>query len=267
MHPFLSYIQDKHLFWKGLNYMDCKEYQDACYAFEKSRAYKHLVIAYAKVGYFQKALALAQQKKYYRLGAKIALHCHDLDQAAYFYTYFDQARAGKIYRELGQYYKAGYAFLSCDDPLDAIDMFRQCPKPWQKDAGYAQVKEYALVLYFKKSYEMAFKLFIALDDYYAALECAKVLDEPQLIEDCTLLIGLSEAEKGEFLFAAQCIEPYEPWRATYFYALGGHYKDQIRLLLQQKKYQEALKVCLLHQNLNTAYQIASTYDPELLALL
>lgn len=261
-----AYILSRnHLsFWAGLNYMDCHEYTDACEAFEKAKAYKHLIIAYAKSGYYQKALSLAYEKKYYKLGAKIASHHNDLKTAAFFYSYFDLLHAAKLYRDLHCYYEAGFAFLGAYDPLDAIDMFRRCQKKWQQDKGFKEVSEFALVLYLKKSYEAAFKLFMALDDYYSALECARALDSDKLIEGCYLLIGFAEAEKENFLFAAKCVEAFNSDLASYYYALGGNYHDQIRLLLDKGAYEKALKVCLLHHNLNKAYEIASIYDPNLL---
>ena len=261
-----NFLSQKHLsFWAGLNYMDCHEYNEACDAFERSKAYKHLIIAYAKNGYYQKALSLAHQKKYYKLGAKIALHHHDLKSAAYFYSFFDLMHAAKLYKDLKCYYEAGFAFLGCHDPLDAIDMFRRCNKKWQKEEGFKQVSEFALVLYLKKNYEASFKLFMALDDYYSALECARALGEDKLIRSCYLLIGLNEAENKHFIFAAKCVEPYDKCLASYYYALGGKYQEQVRLLLAAGAYERALKVCLLHHNLNKAYEIASTYDPELLS--
>lgn len=247
--------------------MENHEYNDACEAFEKSHAYKHLAIAYAKQGYYQKAIQLADSKGYYKLGAKMALHHQDLRRAAYFYSYFDPSHAAKIYRDLHLYYEAGYAFLASYDPLDAIDMFRRCHKNWQKVEGFKQVSEFALVLYFKKSYETAFKVFMALDDYYSALECAKALQEDKLVEGCYLLIGHEEAENGHFIFAAQCVEPYQPELAAHYYALGKAYHEQVRILLHKGSYHKALKVCLLHHNLNKAYEIAATYDPALLTTL
>lgn len=258
-------LSEKHLsFWAGLNYMDCHEYYSACEAFEKSKAYKHLIIACAKQGYYEKAIKLADEKKYYKLGSKVALHYNDLKQAAYFYSYFDPSHAAKLYRDLRYYYEAGFAFLAANDPLDAIDMFRRCNKQWQKEKGFQQVSEYALVLYLQKSYETAFKLFMALDDYYSALECARALDEDKLIEGCYLLIGHAEAEKKDFIFAAKCVEPYNTTLAAYYYALGGSYNEQVRILLEEGDYNKAHKVCLLHNNLNQAYEIASIYNPDLL---
>lgn len=257
-------IEDKLCFWSGLNYMDCHEYSDACDAFEVSKAYKHLVVAYEKQGYYQKALELADQKHYYVLGSKIALHHKDLRQAAYFYNYFDPLQAAKIYRHLNDFYEAGFAFLSAYKPLIAIDMFRKCQQKSQRTKGFKQVSEFALVLYLKKQYSSAFRIFIALDDYYSALECARGLKEDKLIAGCHLLIALNEAEKRNYLFSAKCLEPYFPVLSTYYYALAGSYNDQVRVLLATGEYKKAFKACLLHHNLNKAYQIASTYAPELL---
>ncbi|MBU3804101.1 MAG: hypothetical protein H9872_05010 [Candidatus Cellulosilyticum pullistercoris] len=244
--------------------MDAKEYMDASLSFEKTKAYKHLIIAYEKQGLYSKALSLADEKRYYELGAKICLHINDLKQAAYFYSYFDPVHAAKLYRNLYCYYEAGYCYLSNLDPLNAIDMFRRCSDKTQRVHGLKEVSDYALVLYFSEAYESAFRIFLALDDYYSALECAQRMKEDKLIASCRLLIGYEEAEKCHYHFAAQCIEPFAPKKALIYYAKAGNYKEQVRLLLATNDYKKAIQVCLLHNDLNEAYQIASSYDPELL---
>ncbi|MBQ1274753.1 MAG: hypothetical protein U0L26_14160 [Cellulosilyticum sp.] len=245
--------------------MDCKEYADASSCFEKTKAYKHLVIAYAKQGSYGKALELADEKGLYELGAKIALHIQDLRQAAYFYSFFEPSRAAKLYRDLACYYEAGYCYLTLYDALSAIDMFRRCRNKAQRLRGFKEVSDYALVLYFTKDYSSAFRIFIALDDFYSALECAIKLKENELISSCKLLIGYDEANKHHYHFAAQCLESFTPQRALCFYAKAGDYEAQINLLLQLGEYEKAIQVCILHNNLNKAYEIASIYNPELLS--
>lgn len=249
----------------GIYYMDAKEYADASLSFEKTKAYKHLIIAYEKQGLYSKALSLADEKQYYELGAKICLHINDLKQAAYFYSFFDAIHAAKLYRDLYCYYEAGYCYLTTFDALNAIDMFRRCTDKAQRIHGLKEVSDYALVLYFTKSYESAFRIFLALDDYYSALECAERMKEDKLIASCRLLIGYEEAEKCHYHFAAQCVEPFAPKKALSYYAKAGDYKEQIRLLLESNAYEKAIQVCLIHNDLNEAYQIASCYNPELLS--
>lgn len=256
--------QNNLSFWAGLYYMDAKEYADASACFEKTKAYKHLIVAYDKQGLYSKALSLADQKHYYELGAKISLRINDLKQAAYFYSYFDPLRAIKLYRDLYCFYEAGFCYLTQYDALGAIDMFRRCTDKAEKDYGLKQVSDYALVLYFNKSYATAFRIFLALDDYYSALECARRMKEDKLIISCRLLIGSSEADHSHYHFAAQCVEPYAPQKAMCYYAKAGDYKSQVRLLVENKDYEKAVHVCMLHNDLNKAYQIASSNAPELL---
>lgn len=252
-------------FWAGLYYMDSKEYADASSCFEKTKAYKHLIIAYEKQGLYSKALALADEKGYYELGAKISIRINDLKQAAYFYSYFNPSHAAKLYRDLYCYFEAGYCYLTLCDALGAIDMFRRCTDKTQKAEGLKQVSDYALVLYFTKSYSSAFRIFLALDDYYSALECATCMKEDQLIASCRCLIASEEASQNHYHFAAKCIEPFDKKTAMSYYAKAGDYKAQVRLLLEHHDYEKAIHVCLLHQDLNKAYQIASCYNPELLS--
>ncbi|MBE6022363.1 MAG: hypothetical protein E7231_03900 [Cellulosilyticum sp.] len=245
--------------------MDCKEYTDASICFEKAKAYKHLIIAYAKQGCYSKALDLADEKGFYELGAKIASNIQDFRQSAYFYSFFKPSHAAKLYRDLGCYYEAGYCYLTLYDALNAIDMFRRCTHKAKRTRGLKEVSDYALVLYFKKDYWTAFRIFIALDDFYSALECAYKLKETQLIDSCKFLIGYEEAVKQHYQFAAECLEPLAPEKALCFYAKAGDYESQVRLLLETGNYQRAIQVCFLHNNLNKAYEIASIYNPELLS--
>lgn len=244
--------------------MDAKEYADASACFEKTKAYKHLIVAYERQGLYSKALSVADKRHYYELGAKICLRANDLKQAAYFYSYFDPSHAAKLYRNLYCFYEAGFCYLTLYDALGAIDMFRRCTDKQEREHGLRQVSDYALVLYFNKSYATAFRIFLALDDYYSALECAQKMKEDKLVVSCRLLIGNREADDQHYHFAAQCVEPYAPQKAICYYAKAGDYKSQVRLLLECEDYEKAVHVCMLHNDLNKAYQIASTNAPELL---
>lgn len=245
--------------------MNCQEYTEASSCFEKSHAYKHLIIAYAKQGAYSQALDLADEKGFYEIGAKIASRIQDFRQAAYFYSFFEPNHAAKLYRDLACYYEAGYCYLTQYDALNAIDMFRRCRDKIKRSRGLKEVSDYALVLYLKKEYMTAFRIFIALDDFYSALECAKKLKEEKLITSCKMLIGYQEASKQRYHFAAQCFESFAPHKALCFYAKAGDYDAQVKLLLEHGDYEKAIQVCIIHQNLNKAYEIASVYNPELLS--
>ncbi|QEH68964.1 hypothetical protein QTL86_08370 [Cellulosilyticum sp. ST5] len=252
-------------FLAGIYYLDSKEYTEAASCFEKAGAYKHLIIAYQKQGLYGKAITLADQKKYYERGAAICLHIHDYQKAAYFYSYFNPLEAAKLYKQEYCFYEAGYAYLYAYNGLKAIDCFRCCKNPLQKEQGLKEVAEFALVLYFTKQYEEAFELFIKLNDYYSALECAKKLKEDELIKSTCLLIGMEEAEKKHYSFAAKCVEPFDTELAMYYYSLDHAYEETVRLLLTHGDYEKALHICLLENDLNRAYEIASTYNPTLLS--
>ena len=252
-------------FLAGIYYLDAKEYADAATCFEKAKAYKHLIITYQKLGYHHKAIDLAEQKHYYERGAAISLHIHDYLKAAYFYSFFNPLEAAKLYKQELHFFEAGYAYLYAYNGLKAIDCFKQCKNPLQKEKGLKETAEFALVLYFTKQYEEAFELFIKLDDYYAALECAKKLKAKDLIKSTSLLIGMTEASKKHYTFAAKCVEPFDTELAMYYYSLDHAYKETVRLLLQSHQYEKALHICLLENDLNLAYEIASTYEPTLLS--
>ena len=251
-------------FLAGVHYMNAKEYAQASSCFKQAKAYKHLVVSYAKQGFYGKALDLADEKGFYELGAKIASHIQDFRQAAYFYSFFEPSHAAKLYRDLSCYYEAGYCYLVQYDALNAIDMFRRCRDKVKRTQGLKEVSDYALVLYLTKDYATAFRIFIALDDFYSALECAKKLKENELVRSCKLLIGYQEASNQHYHFAAQCLESLAPDKALCFYAKAGDYEAQVRLLLETGDYEKAIQVCMLHQNLNKAYEIASIYNPQLL---
>lgn len=252
-------------FLAGIYYLDSKDYAEAATCFEKAKAYKHLIIAYQKQGLYGRAITLADQKKYYERGAAICLHIHNYQKAAYFYSYFNPLEAAKLYKQEHLYYEAGYAYLQAYNGIKAIDCFKCCKDKLQRTKGLKEVAEFALVLYFTKQYEEAFELFIKLNDYYAALECAKKLKSEILIHSTSLLIGMDEAEKKHYTFAAQCVEPYDVNLAIYYYSLDRAYEDMIRLLLSLGDYEKALHICLLEDDLNRAYEIASTYNPALLS--
>lgn len=252
-------------FFNGIRYMEAKNYAKAVICFENCKAYKHLTLAYAKLGRFDIALDLADTYGFYKLGASLAKHIGDQNQVAYFHTFFNPKRAARLYRDLKCYYNAGYCYLLIHDALNAIDMFIRCPDKPKRIQGLKEVTDYARVLYLKKDYTSAFRLFIALDDFYSALECAYQLKEESLITSCKLLIGHIAASKQDYHLAAQCLEDISPRQASFFYAKAGSKEHQIDLLLRHQEYQNAIKICCYHNDLNKAYEIASRYDPKLLS--
>ena len=80
-----------------------------------------------------------------------------------------------------------------------------------------------------------------------------------------MLIGHCEAAKKHYTFAAKCVEPFDSELAMYYYSLDHAYKETVRLLLDAEDYEKALHICLLENDLNLAYEIASTYNPTLLS--
>ncbi len=244
--------------------MDAGEYSDAAACFEKSKSYKDLIIAYEKMGYYSTALGLAEKHSYYELGAEISLKIKDKEKAAYFYSYFAPNKAAKLYREEGQYYKAGFCYLAMHNAIDAISMFSRVVNNEDREYGLKLVSEYALTLFFNKSYNSACKIFFALEDYYSALECAKRMHDETLTARCRILIGIEEAENRNYKFAAKCVEPYDCERAISYYALAGDYKSEAKIFIKNKEYDKAIQVCMIHNDLNSAYKIAAINAPDML---
>lgn len=258
--------RNRFYFLAGLHYIDAKKYKEAIPCFQKAKAYKHLIIVYQKQGLYSKALEVADTHGYYDLGAKLCLQIENNKKAASFYSHQKPLKAAKLYEKDGYYFEAGLNYLKAYDSLKAFDCFNQCPNPRDKQKGFNYLNEYGLVLYFTKQYEEAFKIFLALDDYYSALDCAKKLKEPILIDSVTMLLAASEAENAHYLLAGKCAEEVAPERALVYYAQGKSYYDMIRLLISRKEYEKAVNVCLMQDQLEMAYEIAHTYHPELMAI-
>ena len=252
-------------FWAGIYYLDSKEYVEAAFCFEKAHAHKHHIIALQKQGLYTQAVTLADDTRHYKLGAKLALHQKEELDAAYFLAYYNPSEAAKLYKKHLQHYEAGYCYLEAYDMQHAIKCFNACKNQTERTKGLKQVTEFALTLYFTKHYEEAFNLFIALDDYYSALECARRMKEEPLIASTCLLIGMEEAQKNHYYFAAKCVEPYDKALAKSYYSLAKAPKETVRLMLEDEDYDKALHLCLQTHDLNRAYEIASTYSPELLS--
>lgn len=252
-------------FFDGLRYMKTKEYDKAIICFENCKRYKHLVHAYARAGYYDVALDLADTYGYYKLGASLAQYIGNKTQVAYFHRFFNPKRAAQLYRDLKDYYEAGYCYLTIHDGLNAIDMFMRCTDKVRRLQGLKQVVDYARTLYFKKDYLYAFRIFFELEDFYSALECAYKMKEKSLIQTCKILIGYSAVSKQDYAFAAKCFEEIDPLQASCFYAKSGDIDRQVEMLLKNQNYKRAMLVCCYHNDLNKAYEIASCYDPELLS--
>lgn len=217
------------------------------------------MVTYQKQGLYSKAIEIAENKHYYKSGAKMCMHIHNIKKAASFYAHISPSYAAKLYRNEGFFYEAGFCYLQAYEPLNAIDCFKAVKNPDKQLKGLKAVAEFALVLYFTQQHEDAFKVFLGMDDYYSALVCAETMGEPQLVASTRLLIACEEAKSGHFDFAAQCIETYLPAKACFYYACGGNKENLIRLLVETEDYDKAINVCLTDNNLNLAHEIASKY--------
>jgi hypothetical protein len=222
---------------------------------------------YQKLGLYSKAIEIADQKKYYKLGALICEKINNMKKAAYFYSYFKPLYAARLYKKENFFYEAGECYLKAYQLSSALECFKTCEIPSKKNEGLKQLEEFAIVLYFTKCYEDAFKLFIKLSDYYSALECAKKLKSDSLIQQTCLLISSLEAENKNYIVAAKFTEPYDKNKALTYYYLGQAKEDAIRVLLEQKNYEKAFNLCIYYNDLDSAYELANTYNISLTPLV
>ncbi|MDF2877807.1 MAG: hypothetical protein K0S30_903 [Clostridia bacterium] len=252
--------KNKLYFWAGILYMELKDYNNAAVCFEAAHAYLHLILVYQKLGLYSKAIELADEKKYYKKGALLCEKIQNYKKAAYFYAYFKPLYAARLYKNEHFFYEAAQCYLKVYQLSSALECFNNCQLPAQKEEGLKQLEEFAVVLYFTKHFEDAFKLFIKLGDYYSALECCKKLKLEVLTEQTYLLIAHAEAENKNYVLAAKYIEPFDKNKALIYYYLGQAKADAIRLLLEQKSYEKAFNLCIHHEDLDLAYKLANTYN-------
>lgn len=183
-------LERKKLYFQaGLVYSKLQNYTKALECFNRCHAYKHLMQTYEKLGLISDSLLTAETHHYYREGALIAERSGNLLKAAYFYSYFNPLRAAKIYKKQRHFFEAGLCYLQKFQFTYAIDCFYKCSNPLHRIEGFKQVEEIAVVFYLQKQYEEAFKLFIRTRDYYSALECARKLNHPTLIQNTLSLIS------------------------------------------------------------------------------
>lgn len=251
---------NKLFFWAGILYMEIKNYAQAMTCFEKTHAYSHLILVYQKLGLYSKAIELADQKKYYKKGAALCEKINNPKKAAYFYAYFKPLYAAKLYKNEKHFYEAGQCYLSAHQLLSALECFKKCEDPQKKQDGLKQLEEFGTVLYLSKYYEEALNLFIKLKDYYSALECAKQLRIKVLVDKIYILISHAEAENQNYILAAKSIEPYDKNKALHYYYLAQSKSEALRLLLDLEHYEKAFNLCLYHNDLHSAYQLATAFD-------
>jgi tetratricopeptide (TPR) repeat protein len=252
--------KNKLYFLAGILYMELKNYLKAAECFNITHSYRHLILVYQKLGLYSKAIEIADQKKYYKIGAAICEKINNVKKAAYFYSYFKPLYAARLYKNEHFFYEAGECYLKIYQLSSAIECFKNCEDLSKRSEGLKQLEEFAAVLYFTKHYDDAFKLFIKLGDYYSALECAKKLKESILIRQMSLLIGNTEAQNKNYLVAAKFTEPYDKKKALLYYYLGQAKTDAIRLLVEQSNYEKAFNLCIHHNDLDLAYTLANTYN-------
>lgn len=246
-------------FFAGILYLELKDYSRAAFCFEITHSYYHLIFAYQKLGLYSKAIEIADRQKYYKKGASLCEKINNPKKAAYFYAYFRPLYAAKLYKTESFFYEAGQCYLKINQYSSALECFKNCSVPDKKAEGLNQIEEIAIVLYFTRQYEEAFKLFIRLKDYYSALECAKKLKTEPLIKQVHFLISQAEAKNQNYYTAARFIEPYDKHKALIYYYLCNAVQEAIRLLVEEKSYDKAFNLCIQRNDLALAYKLANTY--------
>ncbi|MGL6175327.1 MAG: hypothetical protein ACRC1P_12055 [Cellulosilyticaceae bacterium] len=182
-------LERKKLYFQaGLTYSKLENHQKALECFYLCQSYKHLMRTYEKLGLISDALLIAETYHYYKDGALISERSGNLLKAAYFYSYFNPLHAAKIYKKQRHFFEAGLCYLQKFQLTYAIDCFYKCSNPLHRIEGFKQVEELAVVFYLQKQYQEAFKLFIRMRDYHSALECARKLNHPTLIQNTLSLI-------------------------------------------------------------------------------
>ncbi|MEG0151759.1 MAG: hypothetical protein RR618_00510 [Cellulosilyticaceae bacterium] len=188
-----SVLEKKKLYLEaGIKYYRIKNYDKALHCFKTCAAHRQLIKTYEKLGLISEALQIADHHKYYKEGALLSEKIGNYLKAAYFYSYFNPLHAAKLYKKECHFFEAGLCYLQKFQFVYAIDCFYKCPNPLHRAHGFRQVEDIATVLYFQKSYADSFKLFLRIKDYRSALECAKKLEDPTLIQNTAALLNTQQ---------------------------------------------------------------------------
>jgi hypothetical protein len=162
-------------FEAGKKYLSIQLYEEAAQCFLHANAHRHLMYTYVKLGLHSKALEIAENKHYYKQGAKICMSIGNVKKAASFYHHFNPLHAAKLYKKEGYFYEAAKSYLAHYDFELALGCFRLCRDEKQRKTGIRQIEEIAITLYFVKAYKEAYALFMALGDYPSAKLCEEAL--------------------------------------------------------------------------------------------
>ncbi|MHC1747774.1 MAG: hypothetical protein AB9856_05190 [Cellulosilyticaceae bacterium] len=251
------YLEKYQLYFEaGLLHMKTKNYTRAANCFKHCSAHRYCMKAYEKLGSYSSAIEIADEQGYYEEGAVLCENIGNMRKAAYFYAYFKPLYAARLYKNEKLYFDVGTCYMKAYDFFSALEYFSQCDHEEDRILGFKQVEDTAITLFLTEEYETAFKLFLKLKDYYSALDCAKKLGYPKLIESMCVLIALYEASQGNFSTAAKYIEPYDVEKALLYYYLGSNNTEAIRLLVDHKEYEKALNICYTNNYVELADEIS-----------
>lgn len=252
------YLEKYQLYFEaGLLHMKTKNYTRAANCFKHCLAYRHCMKAYEKLGSYSSAIEIADEHGYYEDGATLCENIGNIRKAAYFYAYFKPLYAARLYKNEKLYYETGTCYMKAYDFFSALEYFYKCQDLEQQGLGLKQIEDTAITLFLTGEYETAFKLFLKLKDYYSAVDCAKKLNYPGLVESMYRLIACTEASLGNFDIAAKYIEPYDAEKALLYYYLASNATEAVRLLVDHKEYEKALNICELHHYTELADEIMS----------
>lgn len=242
-------------FEAGRIYYRQSYYLEAIECFETCQAYRNLMACYEKLGLVSEAVSIAHTHNLYKEGAKLCLRHNHLTKAAYFYHFFDLPQAIKLYKKLGHFNDLGLCYLYLNRPTAALNAFMQCENTEDKLKGLRLVEEAAIVLYFRKHYRQALKIFAGLKDYHSVLECAKKLKDSTLIEESTRMLSHEALQKGNLKEASKLIAPFDYRLARLYSYLHKLHNETLINALCQQDFFTILKYCFNTNNLILAKEV------------
>ncbi len=205
-----SHILYKHKLYKqaGLLYYSIGEYELALTSFYNANSYKNIFLTYNQLGQVSDALEIAEKYGFYREGAQLCMEHSNYVKAAYFYSYVNPLKAAQLYKKTHKIYEAGLCYLKAEDYSKAYICFVSCVNHLHKKQGLLYLEEIAIVLYYQKRYQQAYKIFVELKYFESALLCAYALNHDILIDETTHLIT-TQFSSDAILLVQPSLEQYD----------------------------------------------------------
>ncbi|WP_058485088.1 soluble NSF attachment family protein [Defluviitalea phaphyphila] len=221
--------------------------------------YKSVFIYQVKNNQIYEAMQTAELYELYELGAPLCEKQGALIKAANMYAHFNPIKAASLYKQAHLWNKAAKCYLKEKQWIRALDCIEQISSKEEKKKLYDNIEKLGNELYVNKNYEEAIKLYLRINSFEKALKISEEIGDQKTSFILYEKLAQEALNNKNIEKAAKFFEIVNPSKAFTLYLQNQDIDNAVRILISQKKYEEAIHLCLKNEYEEKALKIAQEH--------